>query len=91
MTNAETTAATRNTEEQLVRLDLTRDEARVLKGAIQDWIERTARKRMWPWRRLGWVDAYIYSRSVYASARDKLADALKPNDRLHGREGSEAE
>lgn len=73
--------AKEDTVEPLVRLDLTRDEARVLKGAIQDWIERTARKRMWPWRRLGWVDAFIYSRSVYASAHDKLADALKPNHR----------
>ena len=76
-----TNEAKRNedTVEPLVRLDLTRDEIVVLKGAIQDWIERTARKRMWPWRRLGWVDAFIYSRSVYSSARDKLADALKPN------------
>ena len=63
--------------EPLVRLDLTRDEARVLKGSIQDWIERTSRKRMWPWRTLGWTDTYIYSRRVYADARDKLEEALK--------------
>ena len=76
-----TNEAKRNDDavEPLVRLDLTRAEIVVLKGAIQGWIEITARKRMWPWRRLGWVDAYIYSRSVYASAHDKLADALKPN------------
>ena len=87
-----TNEAKRNedTVEPLVRLELTRDEARVLKGAIQDWIERTARKRMWPWRTLGWTDAFIYSRSVYADARDKLDEALKkPNAPVVGRERSE--
>lgn len=67
------------TEEDTVDLKLTRQEIFVLKGAIQDWIERSGRKRMWPWRRLGWVDAFIYSRSVYTSARDKLVEALKLN------------
>ena len=70
-------------------ISLTRDEARVLKASIQDWIERTGRKRMWPWRRLGWVDAFIYSRSVYVSARDKLDDALKSNAGPHGSAASD--
>jgi hypothetical protein len=61
-------------------ISLTQDEALVLKAAIQNWIERTGRKRMWPWRRLGWVDGLIYSRSVYVSARDKMDNALKSNN-----------
>jgi hypothetical protein len=63
-------------DQEIVKVELTRDEARVLKYAIQDWIERTARKRMWPWRTLGWTHAFIYSRDIYCSARDKLVEAL---------------
>ena len=63
--------------EETISVALTVDEARVLSAAIQDWITSTGRKRMWPWRKLGWVDTYIYSRSVYASARDKLKAAIE--------------
>jgi len=58
-------------------VSLTHNEAIVLKAAIEDWIKTTSQRRIWPWRKVGWVDAVIYSRGIYASARDKLDEALK--------------
>jgi len=49
---------------------------------MNDWIIRMGKRRLLPWKRIGWADAMIYSRTVYAGARDKLDDALRrPNAR----------
>lgn len=64
------------TEEKEIQISLTKNEAKVLRCAIQEWIEKSGHHRLW-WRRLGWIDAMLYSRSIYVTARDKLDNVLR--------------
>ncbi len=66
-----------NNTEKLFHVELTYDEALVLKGAIQEWITTVSSKRIWPWRKIGWVKSTIYSFDIYCSARDKLIEVIE--------------